>query len=135
KPRPGMLEAGAHPDDVLFKGEVNDGQFSGIAYIFNAQCGQVPFHVKGPVLDNGGRIVLTGLADFVAEIGGRDDEGGWGLGTSCFFVLLGSGALGNLTDWLDCGYALGAQDPHRPSVAVGRSALRACEDFARSLPA
>jgi hypothetical protein len=62
KPRPGMLEAGAHPDDVLFKGEINDGQLSGTAYIFNAQCGQVPFHVKGPILDNGGRIVLTGQA-------------------------------------------------------------------------
>jgi hypothetical protein len=62
KPRPGMLEAGAHPDDVLFKGEINDGQISGTAYIFNAQCGQVPFHVKGPILDNGGRIMLTGQA-------------------------------------------------------------------------
>src|SRR5215472_14696653 len=50
KPRPGMLEAGAHPDDLLFKGQINDGQISGIAYIFNAQCGQVPFHVKGPLL-------------------------------------------------------------------------------------
>ena len=62
KPRPGMLEARAHPDDVLFTGEINDGQISGTAYIFNAQCGQVPFHVKGPILDNGGRIVLTGQA-------------------------------------------------------------------------
>jgi hypothetical protein len=62
KPRPGMLEAGARPDSLLFKGEINDGQISGIAYIFNAQCGQVPFHVKGPVLDNGGKIALTGQA-------------------------------------------------------------------------
>ena len=46
KPRPGMLEAGAHPDSLLFKGEINDGQISGIAYIFNAQCGQVPFTSK-----------------------------------------------------------------------------------------
>ena len=67
KPRPGMLEAGAHPDDVLFKGEINDGQISGTAYIFNAQCGQVPFHVKGPFLDNGGRIVLTGQAPRMAR--------------------------------------------------------------------
>ena len=51
------------------------------------------------------------------------------------FAPFGSGALGNVTDWLDWGYALGAQDMHRPSVAVGRSALRACEDFERSLPA
>lgn len=62
KPRPGMLEAGARPDDVLFKGEINDGQISGTAYIFNAQCGKVPFRVKGPISDNGGRIVLTGQA-------------------------------------------------------------------------
>jgi len=67
KPRPGMLEAGAHPDSLLFKGEINDGQISGIAYIFNAQCGQVPFHVKGPVLDNGGKIVLTGQAPHVGR--------------------------------------------------------------------
>jgi hypothetical protein len=67
KPRPGMLEAGAHPDDLLFKGQINDGQMSGIAYIFNAQCGQVSFHVKGPVLDNGGRIVLTGQAPRVGR--------------------------------------------------------------------
>jgi hypothetical protein len=67
KPRPGMLEAGAHPDDLLFKGQINDGQVSGIAYIFNAQCGQVPFRVKGPVLDNGGKIVLTGQAPRVGR--------------------------------------------------------------------
>jgi hypothetical protein len=67
KPRPGMLEAGAHPDSLLFKGEINDGQISGIAYIFNSQCGQLPFHVKGPVLDNTGKIVLTGQAPQVGR--------------------------------------------------------------------
>src|SRR4029077_14972700 len=67
KPRPGMLEAGAPPDDVLFKGEINDGQISGTAYIFNAQCGQVPFHVKGPILDNGAKVVLTGQAPRVGR--------------------------------------------------------------------
>jgi hypothetical protein len=54
KPRAGMLEAGARPDSLLFRGEINDGQFSGTAYIFNAQCGQVAYEVKGPILDNGG---------------------------------------------------------------------------------
>jgi hypothetical protein len=67
KPRPGMLEAGAHPDDLLFKGQINDGQISGIAYIFNAQCGQIPFHVKGSILENGGRIVLAGQAPHVGR--------------------------------------------------------------------
>jgi hypothetical protein len=67
KPRAGMLEAGAHPDALLFKGQINDGQISGTAYIFNAQCGQVPFEVKGPILDNGGRIMLTGQAPHVGR--------------------------------------------------------------------
>jgi len=67
KPRPGMLEAGAHPDALLFKGQINDGQISGVAYIFNAQCGQVPFHVKGTALDNGSKIVLTGQAPHVGR--------------------------------------------------------------------
>jgi hypothetical protein len=62
KPRPGMLEAGAHPDSLLFRGQINDGQFSGTAYLFNPHCGQVPFAVKGPILDNGERVVLTGQA-------------------------------------------------------------------------
>ena len=55
RPRPGMLEAGARPDFLLFRGQINDGQFSGTAYVFNAHCGQVPFDVKGPILDNGAK--------------------------------------------------------------------------------
>src|SRR5689334_9481941 len=47
KPRPGMIEAGAHPDSLLFKGQINDGQLSGTAYLFNTRCGQIPFAVKG----------------------------------------------------------------------------------------
>ena len=60
KPRAGMLEAGAHPDSLLFRGQINEGHLSGTAYLFNARCGQVPFAVKGPILDNGEKIVLTG---------------------------------------------------------------------------
>jgi hypothetical protein len=67
KPRPGMLEVGAHPDSLLFKGQINDGQFSGTAYLFNAHCGQVPFEVKGPILDDNARVVLTGQAPRVGR--------------------------------------------------------------------
>jgi hypothetical protein len=67
KPRPGMLEAGAHPDALLFRGQIDNGQISGTAYLFNAHCGQVPFEVKGPILDNGGRVVLTGQAPRVGR--------------------------------------------------------------------
>ena len=67
KPRPGMLEAGAHPDSLLFRGQIIDGHFSGTAFLFNANCGQVPFAVKGPILDNGERVVLTGQAPRVGR--------------------------------------------------------------------
>jgi hypothetical protein len=60
KPRPGMSEAGARPGSLLFRGQVDNGQYSGTAYIFDPHCGAIPFQVKGPVLDNDERIVLTG---------------------------------------------------------------------------
>jgi hypothetical protein len=62
KPRPGMLEAGARPGSLLFRGQVDNGQYAGTAYIYNPHCGAIPFQVKGPVLDNDERIILTGQA-------------------------------------------------------------------------
>ena len=66
KPRQGMLEAGARPGSVLFRGEVNNGQYLGTAYIFNSHCGPIPFEVKGPILDDQ-RIVLTGQVPRVGQ--------------------------------------------------------------------
>jgi hypothetical protein len=60
KPRAGMLEVGARPGSLLFRGEVDKGQYSGTAYIFNPHCGQIPFQVKGLILDNDERITLNG---------------------------------------------------------------------------
>ena len=60
KPRPGMLEAGARPGSLLFRGQVDNGQYSGTAYIFDPRCGAIPFQARGPVLDNDERIILTG---------------------------------------------------------------------------
>jgi hypothetical protein len=51
KPRAGMLEVGARPGSLLFRGEIDNGQYTGTAYIFNPHCGQIPFQVKGPILD------------------------------------------------------------------------------------
>jgi hypothetical protein len=67
KPRPGMLDAGARPGSLLFRGEFNDGQYSGTAYIFNPRCGPIPFQVKGPILDNDERISLTGEAPRIGQ--------------------------------------------------------------------
>ena len=68
KPRLGMLEAGAHPGSLLFRGQIDDKQFSGTAYIFNSQCGRIPFEVTGSVVGDGERIILTGRTPQV----GRD---------------------------------------------------------------
>jgi hypothetical protein len=68
KPRQGMLDAGARAGSLLFRGEVNNGQYLGTAYIFNLHCGPIPFEVKGSVLGDNERIVLTGQAPRV----GRD---------------------------------------------------------------
>src|SRR5262249_7753890 len=68
KPRPGMLDAGARPGSLLFRGQIDNEQYSGTAYIFNPRCGPNPFEVKGSILDDDQRIVLTGQAPRV----GRD---------------------------------------------------------------
>jgi hypothetical protein len=67
KPRPGMLDAGARPGSLLFRGHVDGGQYSGTAYFFNPHCGPIPFEVKGPSLEDEERIVLTGQAPRVGQ--------------------------------------------------------------------
>ena len=67
KPRPGMLDAGARPGSLLFRGHVNGGEYSGTAYFFNPHCGPIPFEVKGPSHDDEERIVLTGQAPRVGQ--------------------------------------------------------------------
>jgi hypothetical protein len=67
KPRPGMLDAGARPGSLLFRGQVHGGQYSGTAYFFNPHCGSIPFEVKGPILEDEERIALTGQAPRVGQ--------------------------------------------------------------------
>ena len=57
--------AGARPGSLLFRGQVDNGQYAGTAY--NPHFGAVSFQVKGPVLDNGERIMLTGQAPHVGR--------------------------------------------------------------------
>ena len=67
KPRAGMLEVGAHSGSLLFRGEIDNGQYSGTEYIFNPHCGAITFQVKGATLDNDERITLTGEASRVGR--------------------------------------------------------------------
>jgi hypothetical protein len=61
-PRPGMLEAGARPGSLLFRGQSVRGQYFGTAVIFDNRCGQYTYHVSGPILDGYERVVLKGQA-------------------------------------------------------------------------
>ena len=62
EPRPGMLEAGARPGSLLFRGTSESGRYVGTAFIFDRRCGQIPYQVSGPILDDYQRVVLTGQA-------------------------------------------------------------------------
>jgi hypothetical protein len=65
EPRAGMVEAGARPGALLFRGTVANGQFVGTAFIFDRRCGPLPYPVSGPILDHDERVVLTGEAPLV----------------------------------------------------------------------
>src|SRR5262249_5918847 len=62
QPRPGMLQAGAYPGALLFRGQSTNHQYSGTAFVFDSRCGQLPYQVGGPILENYERVVLRGLA-------------------------------------------------------------------------
>jgi len=62
-----MLDVGARPGSLLFRGEIANGQYLGTAYIFNLHCGPMPFEVKGPVLNDDEPVVLTGQAPRVGQ--------------------------------------------------------------------
>src|SRR5262249_42775322 len=62
QPRPGMIQAGAYPGALLFRGRSISHQYSGTAFVFDSRCGQLPYQVDGPILDNYERKVLRGLA-------------------------------------------------------------------------
>jgi hypothetical protein len=55
------------PALYLFRGRIDNGQYSGTAYIFNPHCGQIPFQVTGSVLDSDELIMLTGQAPQVGR--------------------------------------------------------------------
>src|SRR5262249_15782401 len=62
QPRPGMVAAGAQPGSLLFTGRSVGGRYVGTAYIFHPDCGEFPYQVSGPILDNDKRVVLRGKA-------------------------------------------------------------------------
>jgi hypothetical protein len=121
KPRPGMLEVGARPDALLFKGQINGEQLAGTAYLFNTQCGQVPFEVKGSILDHGGRVVLTGQAPRL----GRNCQAYGYYGSTLEFRLLKTTEVGQPQQQPATAQTQGVEEakPEAPSSDVGELKL------------
>jgi predicted aspartyl protease len=61
-PRPELANAGVSPGTLLFAGESDNQQYTGVAHRFGSTCGQTSYRVSGPILDNHERVVLTGEA-------------------------------------------------------------------------
>jgi hypothetical protein len=67
KPRSAMIQAGAKHGTLLFTGVSASNAYEGTAYVFRGACGQFPYHVSGPILDDGRRVTLQGQAPRVNE--------------------------------------------------------------------
>lgn len=63
--RPQMVAAGAPPGTLLFRGVYSGGNYTGTAYIFNRQCGPLPYQVSGPVTNDFELVTMYGQAPVV----------------------------------------------------------------------
>ena len=68
EPRPEMVQAGAYRGALLFAGQSNNRQYSGTAFLFSSRCGQLPYQVSGPIIDNHERVHLKGRAPRIGLI-------------------------------------------------------------------
>jgi hypothetical protein len=95
-------------------------KYSGTAYIFNPQCGRIPFQVTGTVLDNDQRIVLTGQAPQV----GRDCRARGSYASNLEFRRLNATAAGPSQEPLvEAGQAPGAEQSRSetPKIEAGNA--------------
>lgn len=61
-PRQRMLDVGAMSGDLLFEGVAKGSTYEGTAYFFNQVCGKTAYQVRGPILGDGRKVILKGLA-------------------------------------------------------------------------
>ena len=62
KPRKELMTVGVRTETMLFFGTKDGDKVEGHAYIFNKKCGPLPYEVQGRSLNDGRRIVLSGLS-------------------------------------------------------------------------
>lgn len=62
EPRPGLVEAGAARDTVLFEGRIEGRRYVGSATLFRPRCGTFTYAVSGTIRNDDRQVVLTGQA-------------------------------------------------------------------------
>lgn len=66
-PRPGMIEAGARPGDVVFEGYRNGQTYQGVAYIYSRACGRSKYAVAGMISDDERMIEVSGQVPLLGD--------------------------------------------------------------------
>jgi clan AA aspartic protease (TIGR02281 family) len=78
EPRPALIPFGVTSGTLAFRGVFRDGQYVGTAFKFTRECGALSFPARGPILDNGKRVLLAGQLPQVdarcQNIGSVDQE-------------------------------------------------------------
>jgi hypothetical protein len=62
KPRIKLMAVGVRTETMLFLGTKDGDKIEGRAYIFNQRCGPLQYEVQGQSVNNGHRVVLSGLS-------------------------------------------------------------------------
>jgi hypothetical protein len=57
-----MLQAGWREGDLLFEGTARNNTYIGTAWLNSKNCGLISYRVKGPILNDGSRVVMSGRA-------------------------------------------------------------------------
>jgi len=78
EPRPALIPFGVTSGTIAFRGFSRDGEYVGTAFTFTRECGALSFPARGPILDNGERVLLAGRLPQVdarcQNIGSADHE-------------------------------------------------------------
>ncbi|MDP1908460.1 MAG: S1C family serine protease, partial [Hyphomicrobium sp.] len=62
RPRSAMVEHGAQPNVVVFRGSSDGNSYEGTAFIFSKRCkAKYGYRVSGPIEDHSRRVVLRGM--------------------------------------------------------------------------
>ena len=98
EPRQALIPFGVTRGMLAFRGVISNGEYVGTAYTFSRECGALSFPARGPILDNGKRVLLSGPLPKVdascQKIGSVDHELEFRLVKGIFAEVPPNGASG-----------------------------------------